>query len=106
VPMGTVSPIWLYLKAKVQKSSSHAVRPRRRASERWEGAGKAAWVGRLHSVLRPPFQHKAHGTRQRESRRRSEQQCLNERGKQVTEAIRAGRTVAWDRQDERRMRQG
>lgn len=45
----------------VQKSSSHAV-GLRRASERWEEAGKAVWVGRLHSVLRPPFQPKAHST--------------------------------------------
>jgi len=53
-----------------------------------------------------PAQSPWHQISERESRRRSEQQCLNERGKQVTEAIRAGRTVAWDRQDERRMRQG
>lgn len=63
MPMGALSLIQLSLKVKVQKSSRHAVRPRGRASERQEGAGKAAWVRRLYSVLRPPVQAKAHGTR-------------------------------------------
>ena len=69
--------------------------------------GKAAWVGKLYSVLCPPFQPKAHGTRHLRENGDTDlsSRVWIETSKQLTETVRAGRTVAWDRWDERKGRQ-